>query len=176
MSNALPIGWGAAPLGELLPLSYGKAMAAAQRDGNGNVPVYGSSGIVGRHSIALTSAPAIIVGRKGTVGAIYLATGPSWPIDTVYYTHGSPDLNLRYWGYYLQHLQLARLDRSTAVPGLSRNDYSTIIVPVPPAREQNRIVLEIEEHLSRLDAAVAGLERVRAQLPRYRARSARGGV
>jgi len=40
---------------------------------------------------------------------------------------------------------------------------------LPPTNEQRRIVAAIEEHLSRLDAAVAGLKRVRAQLPRYRA-------
>jgi type I restriction enzyme S subunit len=42
-------------------------------------------------------------------------------------------------------------------------------LPVPPLAEQRRIVAAIEEHLSRLDAAVAGLKRVQAQLPRYRA-------
>lgn len=42
-------------------------------------------------------------------------------------------------------------------------------IPLPPLAEQQRIVAAIEEHLSRLDAAVVGLERVRAQLPRYRA-------
>ena len=44
-----------------------------------------------------------------------------------------------------------------------------LTVPLPPTAEQERIVTAIEEHLSRLDAAVAALERVRAALPRYRA-------
>jgi type I restriction enzyme S subunit len=42
-------------------------------------------------------------------------------------------------------------------------------IPLPPLAEQHRIVAAIEEHLSRLDAAVAGLGRVQALLPRYRA-------
>ncbi len=41
-------------------------------------------------------------------------------------------------------------------------------LPVPPLEEQSRIVAMLEEHLSDLDAAVAGLERVRANLRRYR--------
>jgi type I restriction enzyme, S subunit len=40
---------------------------------------------------------------------------------------------------------------------------------LPPLAEQRRIVAAIEEHLSDLDAAVAALERVRANLERYRA-------
>jgi type I restriction enzyme, S subunit len=38
-----------------------------------------------------------------------------------------------------------------------------------PAAEQDRIVAEIEKHFTRLDAAVAALERTRAKLKRYRA-------
>ena len=42
-------------------------------------------------------------------------------------------------------------------------------MPLPPLGEQRRIVAEIEKHLTRVAAAVAGLERVRANLKRYRA-------
>jgi type I restriction enzyme S subunit len=40
---------------------------------------------------------------------------------------------------------------------------------VPPSREQNRIVDQIEELFSDLDAAIAALKRVQANLKRYRA-------
>ena len=41
-------------------------------------------------------------------------------------------------------------------------------VPLPPLSEQHRIVAAIEEHLTKLDAAVAALERARANARRYR--------
>jgi type I restriction enzyme, S subunit len=41
--------------------------------------------------------------------------------------------------------------------------------PIPPLTEQNRIVEAIESHLTRLDDAVASLERVQKNLKRYRA-------
>ena len=62
-----------------------------------------------------------------------------------------------------------RATSSITVKHLSSKTVSDIPVPLPPRREQDRIVAAIEEHLSRLDAAVAGLKRVQAQLPRYRA-------
>ena len=40
---------------------------------------------------------------------------------------------------------------------------------VPPTREQHRIVEAVESHLTRLDEAVASLERVQRNLKRYRA-------
>ena len=41
--------------------------------------------------------------------------------------------------------------------------------PLPPLPEQRRIVAAIERHFSRLDAAVASLQRAQANLARYRA-------
>ena len=40
--------------------------------------------------------------------------------------------------------------------------------PLPPLPEQHRIVAAIEQHLTRLDAAVTALKRVQANLQRYR--------
>src|SRR5690606_22545931 len=42
-------------------------------------------------------------------------------------------------------------------------------IPIAPPPEQRRIVAEIEKQFTRLDAAVAALERARANLKRYRA-------
>jgi len=42
-------------------------------------------------------------------------------------------------------------------------------IPIAPLPEQHRIVAEIEKHFTRLDKSVAALERVRANLKRYRA-------
>ena len=41
--------------------------------------------------------------------------------------------------------------------------------PLPPLAEQQRIVAEIEKQFTRLDASVAALKRVQANLKRYRA-------
>jgi type I restriction enzyme S subunit len=42
-------------------------------------------------------------------------------------------------------------------------------ISLPPLPEQHRIVAEIEKHFTRLDAAVASLQRAKANLKRYRA-------
>ena len=43
------------------------------------------------------------------------------------------------------------------------------LIPLPPLPEQRRIVAEIEKQFTRLDAGVAALKRVQANLKRYRA-------
>jgi len=162
-------GWQHASLGKLLPLKYGKSLPALLRDPNGTHPVYGSSGMVGTHSAALTTGPTLIVGRKGNVGAIHYSAVPCWPIDTAYFVEAPVGHNLRYYKYLLESLNLVKLDRSTAIPGLSRDDYNAVEVSVAPPEQQDEIVAEIEKQFSRLDEAVANLQRVKANLKRYKA-------
>ncbi len=52
---------------------------------------------------------------------------------------------------------------------INRGPFLAFDVPIPPLNEQRRIVAEIEKQLTRLDAAVAALKRVQANLKRYRA-------
>ena len=165
----LPQGWAVAPLGEVLPILYGKGLTKAKRDETGNCPVYGSSGQVGVHSESLTKRPSLIIGRKGSVGEVYYSKIPCWPIDTVYFVEEREELVLKFFEYLLKGLKLSRLDKSTAIPGLSRDDYNAVEVAVAPLEQQKRIVAEIEKQFSRLDEAVANLKRVKANLKRYKA-------
>ena len=156
-------------LGELLPIKYGKSLPAAIRDGSGSVPVFGSSGVVGHHSTALTNGPTIIVGRKGNVGAVHYSAVPCWPIDTAYFVEPPVGHSPAYYRYLLSSLNLVRLDKSTAIPGLSRDDYNAVKVAVHAPARQVEVVAEIEKQFSRLDEAVANLQRVKANLKRYKA-------
>lgn len=168
-ANGLPKGWVVAKLGDVLPISYGKGLTKKARDDSGDVPVYGSNGIVGTHTEPLTKGGTLIVGRKGSAGAVHYSPVPCWPIDTTYYAEVTDAHNLRYFYYLLNTLQLGSLDRSTAVPSLSRDDYNPVTVAIAPEAEQRRIVAKIEELFSDLDAGVAALERAKANLKRYRA-------
>jgi len=54
------------------------------------------------------------------------------------------------------------------VKHLSSRSIEDIPLPLPPLDEQRSIVAEIEKQFSRLDEAVANLQRVRARLSVYR--------
>lgn len=57
----------------------------------------------------------------------------------------------------------------TTVQSIETPELQQFEIPLPPLAEQRRIVAALEEHLSDLDAAVAGLERVQANIGRFRA-------
>ena len=166
--TVLPPRWARTALGELVEFTYGKALKEDRRDAGGKVPVYGSNGVVGTHSEALVSQPAVIIGRKGAAGEVHISHVPFWPIDTTYYAIPPDGLCLEFLYYVLKTLSLGSLDRSTAIPGLNRDDAYASEVSVPPFFEQRRIVAKIEEMFSKLDAGVEELEKAKAQLKRYR--------
>lgn len=126
MIDGLPEGWKNGTLGDLIVLNYGKSLRDDARV-PGEIPVYGSSGIVGSHNQAIVQGPAIIVGRKGNVGSTFWSSSDCFPIDTVFYItseQSNPFIFLS-----LKNLHFVSSD--AAVPGLNRNHaYSQhLLVP-----------------------------------------------
>ena len=81
-------------------------------------------------------------------------------------------LDNAYFKYFLNQWEFASFATRLNAGDRPRVDFSQLAefpFPLAPLPEQQRIVAEIEKQLTRLDAAVAALERVRANLKRYRA-------
>ncbi|WP_445768895.1 restriction endonuclease subunit S [Rheinheimera sp.] len=150
-------------LGDLLELLYGKSLPAATRSGEG-YPVYGSNGQVGRHNEYLVEGPFIIVGRKGSYGEVNWSEENGWPIDTTYYVDLKQNANLKFVFFLLQTLGLNQLNRSTAIPGLNREDAYEQTIEIPKISEQTEIVRRVEELFAFADriehASKAALNRV----------------
>ncbi|MEU4240237.1 hypothetical protein [Actinoplanes sp. NPDC026619] len=116
-----------AVLGDVVDLGYGRALPAARRR-PGAVPVYGSAGPSGWHDEALVPGPGIVVGRKGTVGAVHWSAGDFFPIDTTYYVRCPAGVPLEYAYFLLRSLGLSAMNSDSAVPGLNRS--STLSLPI----------------------------------------------
>jgi type I restriction enzyme, S subunit len=166
--TSIPQNWALIKFGEIIELAYGKGLPKNDRHSAGKYPVYGSNGIVGYHDCFLINGPAIIVGRKGAAGIPTFAKDDCWPIDTTYFVSNSKSYDLRFVYYLLLNLRLERFDRSTAIPGLNRDDAYALDIALPPLNEQKRIVAKIEELFSELDKGIESLKTAREQLKVYR--------
>lgn len=157
--DGVPEGWEQKPLGDIAPLNYGKALKSTDRK-DGMVPVYGSSGIVGTHNLALVGSGAIVVGRKGNVGSLYFSPVPCFPIDTVYYIVPA---QTSYWLFLALH-QLNFISSDAAVPGLNRTYAHSLPVLQPSndvAEAFERLVRPVFEQVQQLTEQNAKLNRTR---------------
>jgi type I restriction enzyme S subunit len=134
----IPKGWKAGTLGDILNLNYGKALPAKKRI-KGKIRVYSSAGITGYHNEALINEPSIVIGRKGTIGAVYYSTVPSFCIDTAYFaTQNDSKFPLLFMYQLLKELDLGHYNEDSAVPGLNRNTVYAINIVIPPDRVLNQ--------------------------------------
>jgi len=131
--------WRKVTVAAFAPFAYGKGLPEHQRDSSGHVPVFGSNGVVGFHGEALTSGPTVVIGRKGTVGAVHYSPKPCWPIDTTFYVVDPDPCVLRFKYYLLKALGLEHMNADSAVPGLNRDAAHSREVLVPPLAEQRAI-------------------------------------
>lgn len=129
--------WAETNLGKFAPFAYGKGLPKDKRI-PGSVRVYGSNGVVDSHSEALVPDPAVIVGRKGSVGEVHFSEGPSWPIDTAFYVQGSDKADLHFLFYLLQTLPITS-NSDSVVPGLSREYAHSIEFKAPSLKTQRAI-------------------------------------
>jgi type I restriction enzyme S subunit len=114
---------------------------------------------VGRHSEALVKEPAVIIGRKGSVGAVHLSKGQSWPIDTAFFALGSKDVDLNFLYYLLKTLPITS-NSDSAVPGLNRDFAHSIEIRVPEIRGQ----VTIGEILANIDTKISANENLSGTL------------
>jgi type I restriction enzyme S subunit len=139
------VNWPSVTLDDVCEFVYGKALKADARR-PGTVKVMGSNGVVGTHDASLTSGPTVVIGRKGSIGAVSFTDESCWPIDTAYYvdsTRTSADVRWLYWA--LQSLGLPLMNKSAAVPGLNREDAYRLSLPLPPLPEQRRIAAILDQ-------------------------------
>ena len=167
-SREIPRGWEIVRLGDVCSFEYGKALKAANRKKGGKFPVLGSNGCVGFHDTYLVNGPGVVIGRKGAAGEISFVGKDFWPIDTTYFLKLNKDLSLLYFYFLLKSLRLNQFEKSTAIPGLNRNDAYDQTIPLPPLPEQHRIVAKIQELFSSLDKGIESLKTARQQLKVYR--------
>jgi len=166
-TGKIPKDWKVVRVDEILSLEYGKGLPERQRI-PGKYPVVGSNGVVGYHDQALVNGPGIVVGRKGTIGAVSWIDSDFWPIDTTYYVKlKRNDVFLKWLFFELLYLNLKRFHLADVVPGLKRELVYFMRIPLPPIEEQRRIaeVLSgVDDAIRRVDLAIAKTERLKKGL------------
>ena len=147
----LPNGWEWIRFGNIFELEYGSNLPEAKRTNTGEYPVYGSNGVVGSHKSFCVNQPCIVVGRKGSAGALNLCLNDGcWVTDVAYSVVPPTDMDLNFVFKLFHTLGLDNLGKGIK-PGLNRNEAYVLPLAIPPLNEQQRIVAKVDELMALCD-------------------------
>ena len=125
-------------LGEVCKIKNGKDYKHLS---HGDIPVYGSGGIMKYVDEATYNQPSVLIPRKGSLNNLFYVDTPFWNVDTIYYTEINTNHILpKFLYHYLTTRELEKMNLAGGVPSLTQTALKTIPIPIPPLSEQRRIV------------------------------------
>jgi len=143
---------------ELLKIRNGKDHKELK---NGNIPIFGSGGLMRFGDKYLYDKESILLPRKGTLSNIQYVNEPFWTVDTIYYSEINNDLVDGYYLYcYLTSLDLSKLNSGTGVPSMTFDAYYNIEVSLPELKIQKKV----SNLLKRLKTKIELNNRINADL------------
>ncbi len=108
---------------------------------DGNIPVYGSGGIMTYVNEYCYDKPSVLIPRKGSLNNLFYVDTPFWNVDTIFYTEiDESKIVPKYLFYLLQKEHLENLNTAGGVPSLTQAVLNKIKLTLPPLDVQNRLV------------------------------------
>jgi len=88
ITNGLPQGWEKVPFEEAIVLQRGFDLPKDQWE-EGEFPICGSTGIIGRHVESKVKGPGVFTGRSGSLGVVNYISEDYWPPELFGMLHAS---------------------------------------------------------------------------------------
>ena len=173
----LPDGWVWTTIGSVTENFDGRRVPVKATDRaamRGPYPYYGASGVIDSVNSYLFDGIYLLITEDGvplsqSKGIAFIASGKFWVNNHAHVVKALGDIPLEYLKACANSANLQGYVTGTTRLKLTQAALNSILVPLAPLTEQHRIVAEIEKQFTRLDASVAALKRVQANLKRYRA-------
>ncbi|WP_396179015.1 restriction endonuclease subunit S [Flavobacterium sp.] len=133
----MPKNWKTYKLSDALEIKYGKDHKKVQ---DGNIPIYGTGGVMRYGNQALYDKETILIPRKGSLNNIYYLNEPFWSVDTIFWSKINEDVAFpKYLYYNLKVLDFASMDVGSAIPSLTTELLKKIEIELPSLIEQKSI-------------------------------------
>ena len=129
----------------VVTMQRGFDLPVQDRKQSGNIPVYGSNGVLDHHNQAKVCNGGVITGRSGTIGKVFYTTGAYWPLNTTLFSVDTHENNIIYLAHLVRMFNLDRFTEGTGVPTLNRNKFHSAPIIDVPIDEQNQFAAFVEQ-------------------------------
>ena len=124
----IPQGWRIGTIGELLEIKYGKDH---KKLSDGEIPVYGSGGLMRKCECALYNGESVLIPRKGTLNNVMYVNEAFWTVDTMFYSIPKIDNVVLFTYLYLRGKDLASMNSGSAVPSMTTEILNNMQIVIP---------------------------------------------
>jgi type I restriction enzyme S subunit len=149
----IPKDWEVKALFEILKFGSGKDYKHLS---SGEIPVYGTGGLMTFVDHFLYQGDSVGIGRKGTIDKPVFLSGKFWTVDTLFYTHTFSGVLPKFIYYKFLLVKWKEFNEASGVPSLNKNTLDKIKISVPNISEQ----IAIANALSAMDALIAQTEKL----------------
>jgi len=124
----IPSDWEVKELGDILTFGSGRDYKQLQ---NGEIPVYGTGGVMTYVNEFLYDGESVGIGRKGTIDKPVFLNGKFWTVDTLFYTHQFLNSNPKFIYYKFCLIKWKEYNEASGVPSLNKNTLQKIKISFP---------------------------------------------
>ena len=117
-----------AVLSDILIVHYGKDH---KRLGIGEIPCYGSGGIMRYVDESLYNGESVLIPRKGSLNNVLYVNEPFWTVDTMFYTHMTRPNVAKFSYFTVRDLDLAGMNVGSAVPSMTTAVLNALEIVLP---------------------------------------------
>ncbi|WP_434333405.1 restriction endonuclease subunit S [Mycoplasma capricolum subsp. capricolum] len=136
-------------LRDLVKINIGKTYKHLK---NGNIPVYGSGGIISYVDQYIFSKESILLPNVYSPSNIIYINQPFWTIDTMFWTEVKSDIVYpKYLYFYLKLLNFSHSLTGSILPRVTREKYYDITVKIPDLNVQKNILDILEPIDSKIE-------------------------
>lgn len=114
--DGVPEEWRRCKVTDFLEIKYGKDHKALE---DGDIPVYGSGGIMRKVKPIIYSGESVLIPRKGSLNNIMYVTGNFWTIDTMFFSKPRIENIIKYTYLFLKRLDMYSFNIGAAVPSMT---------------------------------------------------------
>ena len=157
--------WINRPLGEVCEILDNLRKPRSKRDRkSGEIPYYGSTGVVDWVDDFIFNEKLVLVGEDGAKWkrgdkTAFIINGKAWVNNHAHVLRPYDGVLIHEWlEYYLTSIDLSPWVHGATVPKLNQTQLRSIPIPIPPLSEQQRIVAKLDAAFVEIDEAVSVVE------------------
>ncbi|RYJ45439.1 Type I restriction-modification system specificty subunit [Flavobacterium beibuense] len=152
--------WESKYVGDILNIGSGRDYKHLEK---GDIPVFGTGGLMTYVDSFLNDGETVCIGRKGTIDKPMYYDGKIWTVDTLFYTHSFQDCIPKFIFYLFQTINWLEYNEASGVPSLSKTTIEKIKVQTPSLEEQKVVSQFLNTIDGKIQIEKATLEQLEMQ-------------